>query len=174
MKNFQGDKSLQEAYVKYIEDVANTYNNGYMVCFAGTYGIGKSLVSTNILKLVCQKNYTSLYSTLNDIVSALIDNYSEDKYIAKKELMTIDFLVIDEFDPRYFNSGQSSELFGKTFETIMRTRLQNKLPTIFCSNSPNPIEGFTGNFKQSIESLMSNVKFVSVVDKDFRKEKSIK
>jgi hypothetical protein len=68
-------------------------------------------------------------------------------------------------------AGASSDLFGKTLEHIFRTRSQNKLPTIFCSNSPNPIEAFSGALKQSIESLFYKVKIIPVIGQDFRKNK---
>jgi len=168
MDNFKGADVFKKCYEQYVKNISNMYNDGISICLCGNHGIGKSMTATNMLKTVLHKNYLALYSTLEDIVNALL-NSQEDRFVARKELMIVDFLVIDEFDNRFFNSENSSELFGKTLESIFRTRMQNKLPSIMISNSPNPLEGFTGNFKQSIDSLFSNVKMISSFGSDFRK-----
>jgi DNA replication protein DnaC len=139
-------------------------------CLAGTHGCGKTMAVTNILKKAAHKNFTALYTTLGDIVSALTLASSEDKFSARKELTEVDFLVIDELDPRFIGSENAADLFGRTFEHILRTRLQNKLPTIIVSNSPNPVESFSGSIKQSLESLMTKLPLVPILGKDVRKE----
>lgn len=171
MKEFKGSPVLKKEYDAYAADLNSIYQNGSTVCFAGTHGIGKTMTTTCLLKRACQKNYVCLYTTLNDIVSALIDSSNEEKFLARKELMTVDFLAIDELDSRFIGSENTADLFGKMLEHIFRTRTQNKMPVIICTNSPNPLEAFTGPIKQSLDSLMSRVKLIPVVDKDFRKEK---
>lgn len=172
MKDFKGSPALKKVYDDISENLIRMYQNGGAVCFAGNHGVGKTMTTTCILKKACQKNYVCLYTTLNDIVSALIDSTNEDKFLARKELMTVDFLAIDELDSRFIGSEGTAELFGKMLEHIFRTRTQNKMPVVICTNSPNPIEAFTGPIKQSLDSLMSRVKFVPIMDKDFRKEQS--
>lgn len=170
MQEFKGPEKLAKLYADASENLSNIYQKGISFCLAGLHGVGKSMVLTAILKKACQKNYSCLYTTLGDIVSALIESPNDEKYLARKELMTVDFLVIDEFDPRFCNSLASADLFGKMLEQVFRTRTQNNLPTLMASNSPNPIETFNGPIKQSIESLMSKVKIIPVMGKDFRKE----
>jgi DNA replication protein DnaC len=170
MENFKGPEKLAKLYADAVDNLPNIYQNGISFCLAGSHGLGKTLVLTAILKKACQKNYSCLYTTLGDIVSVLIDSPNDEKFLARKELMTIDFLVIDEFDPRFCNSLASADLFGKMLEQVFRTRTQNNLPTLMASNSPNPIETFSGPIKYSIESLMSKVKIIPVMGKDFRKE----
>lgn len=172
MKDFLGPIELKRAYDGIIGSIASIYNEGHSVCFAGQHGIGKSMTATNIIKYACQKNYLCLYSTLSDIVDALISSPIEEKFLARRELTLVDFLVIDEFDQRFILSEMSADLFGKTLEHIFRTRSQNKLPTIFCTNSPNPIEAFSGSIKISIESLMNNIEIIPVIGKDFRKQRA--
>lgn len=156
-------------YNNYTKDLAKVYDNGQSVCLCGSHGIGKTTLLTNILKKACQKNYSCSYITLSDMVNVLTYAGSEDKFYAKRLLSTIDFLAVDEFDSRYVQSENAANLFGNVIEHILRTRMQNKLPTILASNSPNPIETFNGSIKQSIESLMSKVKLISVIGKDYRK-----
>jgi DNA replication protein DnaC len=83
--------------------------------------------------------------------------------------MMVDFLVIDEFDPRHMTEGASSDLFGRQMEDIFRRRSENKLPLFMCTNSPNVIDSFAGPIKQSIDSLMSYATVIPVLGKDFRK-----
>lgn len=173
MDKFAGAPELKSEYVRLINRIDDVYMTGESVCFGGSHGLGKSLSVANILKWACLKNYACLYTTLADIVSAIIESSYEDKFLARRELMTVDFLAVDEFDSRFMLSEGSAELFGKILEHILRTRMQNKLPTLFCTNSPNPTEAFSGAIKQSMESLMSRVKFVPVIGKDYRKINAI-
>lgn len=169
VNEFRGPKNLSDIYFHFEKDIPSAYKIGLTFCLAGSHGVGKSLTLSCILKRCCQKNYTCLYTTLTDLVNSVIDAPREDKYIVQKELTMVDFLVIDELDSRFCGSEASSDLFGKNLEHIIRTRSQNKLPTLYCSNSPNPVEAFSGALKQSIDSLMSKVKLIPVIGKDFRK-----
>jgi DNA replication protein DnaC len=169
MNRFEGPKELLNIYNRVIENISLFYREGKSLCLAGANGIGKTSTATNILKQACQRNYNSLYTTLSDIVSVLIDSPYDSKFLARKELMTADFLVCDELDPRWI-SENGADLFARTLESIFRTRQQNKLPTIFCTNSPNPIEAFSGALKQSIGSLMSSTDMVIAFGDDYRKK----
>ena len=169
MSKFTGDIILANIYNELTADLKKTYEQGKTLCLVGSFGRGKTMTVTNILKKVVQKGYTGLYVTLNDIISAI---YSDDAYNARKELLTVDFLVIDEFDSRHIaNTNQSIDFFARTLEDIFRTRSQNNLPLYLCSNSPNPLEAFKGSLKESITSLWNYVDVIPVTGKDFRTEK---
>lgn len=166
MSKFNGDISLSEAYNSLTVDIKETYRQGKAYCFAGSFGRGKSMTVTNILKRASEKGYSALYVTLNDIISAV---FSDEAYAARKELLTVDFLVIDEFDSRHIpNSNTSIDFFARTIEDVFRTRLQNAMPLYLCTNSPNPLEAFKGSLKESITSLWHHVEMVPVIGKDFR------
>lgn len=168
-KDFHGDPRLLQKYNRYVSDLKSAYVNGTSICLAGNHGLGKSLTMACILKKCCQKSYSALYTTLSDIVVALTQ--SDDKYNAKRELVMVDFLVIDEFDSRFMPSDNAADLYARTLESVFRTRSQNKLPTLMATNSPNVIESFNGPLKQSISSLMSGyIKTFPVFGDDFRKK----
>jgi len=114
-----------------------------------------TMTATCILKKASQKGYSCLYTTLSDIVTTLTSAGGEDKFLARRELALVDFLVIDEFDNRFFASENSADLYARSLESVFRNRSQNKLPTLMCTNSPNPVDGFNGTLKASISSLMS-------------------
>jgi len=170
-RDFDGDKSLRNKYEEIVNNLDSVYDDGACVCFAGRHGVGKTFVCTNILKRAVEKGYNSLYVTLSDMVDTFLTIQGVDKYIARKELLTVDFLVIDEFDPRHMASDAASDLFGRTLENVFRTRTQNSLPIFMCTNSPNVLESFTGAIKQSISSLMNYVETVPVLGEDARERK---
>ena len=134
-----------------------------------------TMTSCNILKKFVQKGYSGLYTTLTDCVNILTISPNEEKYNARKLLLSVDLLVIDEFDSRFIASDTAGDLFGRTLENIFRTRTQNKMPTILCTNSPNIIDTFSGAIKKSLESLLTGyVERISIFGKDYRKILNVK
>lgn len=172
-KEFKGDPRLFTKYNEYTTDLKLSYDSATSVCFAGGHGSGKTMTITCILKKATHKGYSCLYTTLSDIVSILTQGDSEAKFLARRELTMVDFLAIDEFDPRFMqHSDDAADLFARSLEGVFRTRVQNRLPTLMASNSPNPVESFRGKLRDSIESLMGYVQVFAVAPgKDFRKEK---
>lgn len=170
-KDFIGDPNLLIKYNEYIKDIKSSYINGTSICFAGSHGRGKTLVTTNILKHACHKGYNCLYTTLSDMVNVLTQAVGEDRYLARKELLMVDFLAIDEFDSRFMPSENAADLYARNLENIFRSRIQNKLPTIMCTNSPNIIESFNGALKASLESLTKGyLEIFPVFGPDYRKK----
>jgi DNA replication protein DnaC len=170
-KDFHGDPRLLKKYEEYILDLKDAYMNGNSMCLAGNHGLGKTMTMTCILKKACQKGYSCLYTTLSDIVTVLTTASGEDKYLSRRELVMVDFLVIDEFDSRFMPSDNAADLYARSLESVFRTRSQNKLPTLMCTNSPNVIESFKGPLKESIDSLMKGyIKTFPVFGDDFRKK----
>jgi|SRR6185436_368373 len=171
-KDFHGDLRLLNKYKEYINDLKKSYIEGVSICFAGAHGLGKTMTVSCILKKACNKNFSCLYTTLSDIVTVLTQSSGEDKYLSKRELSLVDFLVIDEFDSRFMSSDNAADLYARSLEGVFRTRSQNKLPTLMCTNSPNIIESFNGSLKVSLDSLMKGyLKTFPVFGEDFRKKK---
>lgn len=167
-ENFRGDAILMEKYQEVTGDLKLSYRAGTSMCFAGSNGLGKTMALCNILKRAAEHGMSCLYVNLGDIVSVLTNHNNDDRAVARKELMVVDFLAIDEFDPRYMSNDKASDLFGKILEEIFRARHQNGLPTFMSTNSPNVVDSFQGALRQSINSLMSTVQMVAVLGKDFR------
>lgn len=168
-KNFVGDPRLLTKYNEIVTDLKSSFTNGTSICFAGGHGRGKTMTVTCLLKKAAQKGFTSMYTTLSDIVNVLTQAGGEDRFIARKELTMVDFLVIDEFDSRFMPTENAADLYARTLEGIFRTRSQNKLPTFMCTNSPNVVESFNGPLKDSIESLIKgHLKTFTVLGEDHR------
>jgi len=174
-KDFSGSKDLLNNYNEYIKDLNSSYINGNSILFAGNHGLGKTFTSCSILKVASLKSYKCLYTTLTDSINVLLNGSNEDKYLSRRELIMVDFLVMDEVDPRFIGSEQASDLYARTLESIFRTRSQNKLPTLMCSNSPNIEESFRGSLKASIDSLMKGyLKIIPIIGQDFRKKQDVR
>lgn len=170
-KDFIGDSRLKQKYDEYVTDVKQSYITGSSICLAGNHGVGKTMTVTCILKKASQKGYSCLYTTLSDIVNVLTQGSGEDKFLASRELRLVDFLVIDEFDPRFMASDNAADLYARSLEGVFRARSANKLPTLMCTNSPNVVESFHGPLRASIDSLMKGyTKVFMVLGEDVRKK----
>lgn len=170
MKEFSGAVKLQELYDDYIEHLQDMYMEGKSLCFAGSQGTGKTMTSICILKDAIKKGYSTYYTTASDVLNNLT-NYKNSSWLREK-LRTVDFLVIDELDSRFFISDSVKELFSGIYENIFRFRAHNMLPTIMCTNETEGIlKVFHGAGVQSIESLNNQYLTVHpVIGPDFRKK----
>lgn len=168
MDEFVGDKTLVKKYNEVTVDIEKAYAQGLKLCFAGSHGLGKSYVCSCILKRVVETGRSALYTTLSDIIS-IMTSKDEAKDDVRRELIEVDFLVIDEFDPRFMGTSDLAvDLYGRIIEPVIRTRIQNKLPLLLCTNNPKPTSGFQGALKESISSLFSTIQIVPVLGKDHR------
>lgn len=175
MTGFSGDKSLIRAYNSITEDIDYSYDIGRSICFGGPHGVGKSLTCACILKRVVERGkHTALYVNLTDIVSLMTSPMGDDKFVGRKLLLNVDFLVIDEFDQRFMGTDNAADLFGRILEPTMRARIQNNLSLFFCTNSPNIISGFTGPIQASLSSLMNRMTKVTGLGGDFRAKEGAK
>jgi len=169
MKEFSGAHKLKELYDDYVQNLQNRYMEGRALCFAGNQGTGKTMTSICILKEAIKKGFSAYYTTASDMLSGLT-NYKNSSELREK-LRTVDFLVIDELDSRFFVSDSVKELFSGIYENIFRYRSHNMIPTILCTNETEGILNvFYGPGAQSIGSLNNQYLTVCpVIGPDFRK-----
>lgn len=165
MTDWIGPKNIKKYYEEIVSDIDGAFKNGKRAMFAANHGVGKTLACACILKRVLETdNYSALYVNLTDIIQVMLSPTFKEK--ARELLLNVDFLVIDEFDPRFMGSENAADLFGRILEPIMRTRIQNRMPLFFCTNSPKVEESFSGPLQASIESLMNVVRLVPVIGGD--------
>lgn len=171
--SFLGEPILKTKYLEVVgengSNLSKSYRDGLSFCFLGSHGIGKTTVVSNILKRALEQGYSAQYMSLNHLINSLIYD-SEHKSFIRTELMKVDFLVIDEVDPRHIGSDTAADLFGRILEDIFRNRAQNNMPTFFCTNSTKMEDAFQGAIKNSILSLKNYIKEVPVLGKDLRKQ----
>lgn len=168
-KDFIGDKNFASFFRDKLKDINKMYDDGTSLMLVGSLGVGKTYSICCLLKLAIVGDYSSIYTTMADIVNKVIkDNSGE--YL--QSLLEADFLAIDELDPRWiFPSEKSEQLFGSTMEHLLRSRFQNGLPTIMCSNADDVDKIFAGHFGRTFRSLRSqHIEVVYVGGKDQRRK----
>lgn len=120
-----------------------------------------------ILKRIVETDkFSALYVNLHDIISVMLNSQPDVKTQAKEILLNVDFLVIDEVDSRFMPTENAADLFGRILEPILRTRIQNRMPLFFCTNTSKVEDSFSGPLQASIQSLMYLVKTVPVIGGD--------
>ena len=165
MSDFEGQDSLKQFYLQTVEDIPTSYKEGRRARLAGSHGSGKTMTIACILKRVLETDkYSALYVNLTDIIHVMLSTPPDVKVYARDMLLNTDFLVIDELDTRFMGTENAADLFGRILEPIMRTRIQNRLPLFFCTNSLKVEDSFSGPLQASITSLMHLVKLVPVVN----------
>lgn len=169
LRDFTGPENVLTSTKDYIAQIDKRYDDGVSICFVGQYGAGKTYSICSILKNALVKEYSAYYTSLSDMIQYLTSYTTQASFY---NLVTqCDFLAIDEVDSRHFsNTDQAQQLFGSTFERVVRYRTQNSLPIVIASNNASLEEVFTGQYKRVIDSLLSqNMSVVPVLGKDFRK-----
>jgi DNA replication protein DnaC len=170
-KDFDGDpnfkKLVRDTILSRIPDI---YEQGQSYAFVGNLGIGKSYAACAILRLALVSDFKAKYETMSDIINTTL-SHAVDSNLYLKELMEVDFLVIDEFDLRWvFPSEKAEKMFGSTLEHILRNRFQNKMPTILCSNTVEIDNVLSEDFSKAFESLRNQyIQLIYVSGKDYRK-----
>lgn len=169
-KSFAGDKKFAEQIKEVLSDIDKFYLDGLSLAFVGNLGTGKSYAACCILKKAVVSGYTGKYVQMADIVNSILSKKLDSK-VYLDELLSVDFLVIDEFDPRWvFPDEKVERIFGSNLEYILRTRFQNEMPTILCSNAEDLDKVLSSDFARAFASLRNMyLKEILVAGKDFRK-----
>ena len=170
MEDFYGDRNFKIAVMDYIDNIDREFSNGITYCFTGERGRGKTMAACCILKeaLLSHRGYRAYYITLSDLITNVLGAQRN----LLMHLKCYDFVVIDEVDQRFFPTQASMELFGNQLENVLRGRMQNRMPTIICTNSADTGQIFGGEFKKSFDSLGSQfIKILPASGRDAREGK---
>ncbi len=168
--DFIGDPKFKELISAKITNIKSVFDNGESFAFIGNLGVGKTFASCAILKKALANDYSAYYTNMADVVTMLLSKNTDNlEYFSK--LKEIDFLCLDEFDGRWIsNSEKSQMIFGSLMENILRSRFQNQMPTLLCSNSPDIDSVLSEDFSRTFASLRSKyMQVVPVSGKDQRK-----
>ena len=169
LDTFFGNVEFKKLIEEYVKNIDGIFNSGKSIIFMGNLGVGKTFAGIELLKAASYKKYSILYTAMSEIIDMLLNR--ETKYNFKSLLLDSDFLMIDELDSRHMpSSDYAKEIFGENLEYIIRSRIQNKLPIIFCTNNSD-LNMFEGYFKYVFDSLLSknNLIKIPVAGLDLRK-----
>ena len=170
LNDFCETAKIKDIAKEYMEHIKENYYKGKSVCFVGTPGTGKTMSGVFILRAAIKAQFSVYYITASDLFNEIVSSKNVE---IRNHLKSVDFLMIDELDSRFFYSENSRELFSGIYENIFRYRTHNNLPTIICSNETDDIMNvFSGACVQNIASLNKQYLVTHpVAGIDFRKRK---
>lgn len=165
------NKMVKGKVTSYIGSMDDHLITGRSLCFAGTYGTGKTYSMCSTLKSALIKGHSAYYTTLNDLVFYLSKREFASRYYHR--VTRADFLAIDEVDARHFaDTVDSSNYFGSNFERVLRYRVQNRLPLLLATNNESLEKVFLGQHASVAASLSAlSIETIPVLGKDHRKKK---
>lgn len=137
---------------KFVKNFRSRYNSLNMF-FTGIPGTQKTTMAKVIIKELVKEKLNCYYILANDLIQMIIDSSrDEEKKDRLKEIMIMDFLVIDEFDEEkiitYASGWQRKNLFP-----WIKYRLETiKKSTLFISN--NDISNIGKYFEEAIQDLI--------------------
>lgn len=156
---FNGDMLFKKRIMELTQDITKLYMEGNSFFLTGPHGIGKTFAACEILKTSLKNGLKAIYSTMTEIIDMAINGKSNYKH----ELINADIICIDELDSRYIpTSERGQEVFGSNMENIIRTRFQNELPIIFCTNNSSYMDIFGGPFENAFSSLFASKKIIHI------------
>lgn len=145
-------KGLVQAY---IEDLDSNFENNKGLFLYGSNGVGKTMLSSIILKEAYRHRYTSRRSTFVEYVDKYTKVWNaksaEEKATLEDELYTyykaVEFLVLEEVGKEI-----DSKVSAPILEDLLRYREDNGLVTIVCTNLNIPL--MTERYGESCISLL--------------------
>lgn len=171
--NTYGKKSLnsiKEFVVNYINDLDTNVEENRGICFIGSNGVGKSLLSCIILKEMYKHRYSCRRVTFSSYISAYTESWGankSEKDVIESELYEkykgVEFLVLEEIGKEI-----DSKIAKPILEDLLRYREEHGLVTIICTNlTPQTLKELYG---ASVCSLINGNMTVIVIDSEDKRQ----
>ena len=171
--NTYGKKSLS-SIKKFVEDYINDLDTNVEenrgICFIGSNGVGKSLLSCIILKEMYKHRYSCRRVTFSSYISAYTESWGankSEKDVIESELYEkykgVEFLVLEEIGKEI-----DSKIAKPILEDLLRYREEHGLVTIICTNlTPVTLKELYG---ASVCSLINGNMTVIVIDSEDKRQ----
>ena len=171
--NTYGKKSLN-SIKKFVEDYLNDLDTNVEenrgICFIGSNGVGKSLLSCIILKEMYKHRYSCRRVTFSSYISAYTESWGankSEKDVIESELYEkykgVEFLVLEEIGKEI-----DSKIAKPILEDLLRYREEHGLVTIVCTNlTPVTLKELYG---ASVCSLINGNMTVIVIDSEDKRQ----
>ena len=171
--NTFGKKSLssvKEFISDYIANITYNIENSRGICFIGSNGVGKSLLSCIILKEMYKHRYSCRRVTFSSYISAYTESWGankSEKDVIESELYEkykgVEFLVLEEIGKEI-----DSKIAKPILEDLLRYREEHGLVTIICTNlTPVTLKELYG---ASVCSLINGNMTVIVIDSEDKRQ----
>lgn len=123
----------------YINKIDKAFNKGIGLYCYGSNGVGKTLCVSIILKETIKKGYSARFTNLSEAITILSNrtfNRNSDSATYQKEIIEVDFLVLDDLTKIYKNTeNQTSVYIDSVLDQLFRTRANSCLPTLLTANA---------------------------------------
>jgi len=171
-KDWKGDLVAKKRVVEYIDNIDSAYENGLGLVLHGSYGTGKTMLSSLILTAALKKEHTIRFITMAEVCDKMrskIDNVEDNSFYEDK-VKNVDFLCLDNLGSEYHPTKFGTYILS-TFDILARYRRRNFLPTILTTNLSK--SDFIDLYGSAISSLFSACsQFVQVEGKNYRDEQN--
>ena len=165
-------KSIKDFCVSYINNIHENFEENRGIFFFGSNGVGKSFLSSIILKEAYRNRYSCRRVTFSAYISYYTESWSvkdkDDRDVLEVDFYEkykgVEFLVLEEVGKEI-----DSKVATPILEDLLRYREEHGLVTIICSNiTPKEVEQKYGaSIMSVIKGCMTPIKIVS---KDKRQE----
>ena len=168
------DKKSLNSIKKFVEDYLNDLDTNVEenrgICFIGSNGVGKSLLSCIILKEMYKHRYSCRRVTFSSYISAYTESWGankSEKDVIESELYEkykgVEFLVLEEIGKEI-----DSKIAKPILEDLLRYREEHGLVTIICTNlTPVTLKELYG---ASVCSLINGNMTVIVIDSEDKRQ----
>ena len=164
--DYDGDKEVLSALLRYIEGYERYAARGIGLLLTGSYGTGKTLLANLILKEFVKQGYRVFATTFAQTIDMLTAGWKSNDHrrYFQRRFVDSEILLLDDVG-RELRS--KSNLTESTFDTILRTRVQEGRPTFITTNmSP---EELGDGYGSAVLSLLKEHSIVcEMTGEDFR------
>lgn len=168
-----GKKSLQQikTFVQdYLDNLLDNVEENNGICFIGSNGVGKSLLSCIILKEMYRHRYSCRRVTFSAYITAYTESWGAnktDRDVIEQDLLDkykgVEFLVLEEIGKEI-----DSKIAKPILEDLLRYREEQGLVTIICTNlTPKSLKDIYG---ASVCSLINGNMTVIVIDSEDKRQ----
>ena len=165
-KNSLSLQAVKRFMVEYLANLPKNLEEARGICFIGSNGVGKTMLSCIVLKEAYRHRYTCRRVTFREYISAYTESWNarkSDVQVLEQDLLDkykgVEFLVLEEIGKEI-----DSKIAKPILEDLLRYREENGLTTFICTNmTPQDIKQSYG---ESVCSLINGNMTVIVIDSD--------
>ncbi len=158
----------------YVSNAQAYFAAGVGVILSGTYGTGKTLISTLLLRALLAQGHDGYFTTFSEMIDTYTGGWNdrEEKVWFHKRVKNAGVLVLDDVG-REWQGRKSSGLPEATFDEVLRHRVAASTPTIITTNLDE--EGMTLGYGKAVKSLLGErSRTLRIEGEDFRPQSRLR
>jgi DNA replication protein DnaC len=162
-----GKAVLMEKLGEYMDLHVRYINRGIGLFFSGQRGVGKTMLATLVLKEFVKNGYSCYYSTFANTITMLTASWKGERRYFQKKFVDSEVLLLDDIGREHH--AETSNLPESTFDTILRTRVQEGRATFLTTNL-TPVEVENGYGSAVLSLLKEQSIYQEFTGEDYRSE----